>query len=354
MNEKSKTIKTIALITAIVLLFAGVISALVIALRNSNDNIGQNPTDSDVVQTENPVNFMALSLNEGFAVAAADNGQKTVTKKITATVLPTDAPDKSVDWAVTWCVPIDGENISDYLTVTPDSDGALTATITAYKGFENASAYVTATTRVGGYTASCIVVYEGAPESLTFVYNGSEISSSGSLTLTAGTTNQISLNLKNTLGAVGSKYGDYEITKIQGQGRFTMTKEYIVNGSVSSSEDIVFNLEEGSYSYTHEVSKDTQTLTITPDQFLTASVSDDVLTVKAIKSVSSYSNGYPRTGYRFTYKGTYTDPRSGGVADTCRWYILVKEKVSGKEALIHINIESTVSSVSLSDSILYI
>ncbi len=354
MNEtKTNKIKCIAIITAFVLLFVGVIAALAVAINSSKDEPNTEP-NGEIVQTEKPINFMALSMSESYAVATADSGQKTVTKKITGTVLPVDAPDKSVDWAVSWCVPIEGADVNDYLSVTPDSDGSLSATITAYKGFEGASAYVTATTRVGGFTASCMVIYEGAPESLSFVYNGQQVGASGNLTLTAGTTNEIKLNLTNTLGAVGSKYGNFEITKIQGQGRFTMTKEYIVNGSVSSSEEIVFNLEEGSYSYTNEVTKETQTLTITPDQFLTASVSGDVLTVKAIKSESSYTNGYPRTGYRFTYKGTYTDPRSGGVADNCRWYIVVKDTVSGKEALIHIDIESTVTNLSLSDSIIYI
>lgn len=76
--------------------------------------------------------------------------------------------------------------------------------------------------------------------------------------------------LFNTLGAVGSKFGDFEITAIRGQGRFVMTKEYIVNGSIASTEEIVFNLEEGSYTYTHEVTKEKETLTITPEKFLTA------------------------------------------------------------------------------------
>lgn len=356
-DNKQLNVKCIAIITVIALLVAALATTLAIIFTQdhsqSNGNfeasVPENPTFEG-----NEVNFVALSMGESYAVATAESGQATVSKKITATVLPTDAPDKSVDWDIKWCVPIEGADISDYLTVTPDSDGSLSATITAYKGFENASAYVTATTRIGGFSATCTVIYDGAPESLVFVHNGNEVSSISDLVLTAGTTNQISLNLKNTLNAVGSKYGDYEVVKIQGQGRFTLKKEYIVNGSVQSTEDVVFNLEEGKYTYTDEVSKETRTLTITSDQFLTASISGDVMTVNAIKSESSYSSGYPRTGYRFTYKGTYTDPRSGGVADNCRWYILVKEKASGKEALINIDIQSTVNSIALSESVISI
>ncbi len=354
-----ENIKWIAVFTAIVLLFVGVISSLAIEIKNKPveaNNIPQTDfsdiareTENDNVIAEN-VGFVSLKMSPSFASAVV-NGQQTVSKTITATVTPVDAPDKSVDWSIEWCTPIEGKDISEYLTITPESDGALTATITALKGFEGGSAYVTAKTRVGGFTATCLIMYDGAPESLYFTYNGNEITNTGTVNLTAGTTNEITLNLKNTLGAVGSKYGDYEIVKAQGQGRFTMTKEYIVNGSVSSTSEVVFNLEEGTYNYKDEVLGNELTLTISPEDFFTATISGNMLTVKAIKSESSYATPYPRTGYRFTYKGTYTDPRSGGVPDNCIWYVLVRDKVSGEESLLYIDIQSTVTSISLSDTV---
>lgn len=355
-NEKTNKIRWIAVFTAILLLFAGVISSLAIAIGNKPVEAKVADTIKSAVEpTETPVpdeNIapVALKMSKSFTTYAA-NGQQTVSKTITATVMPVDAPDKSVDWKLEWCTPIEGKDISEYLTLTPESDGALSATITALKGFEGGSAYVTATTRVGGFSATCTIVYDGKPESLSFIHNGKEITNTGTINLTAGTTNEITLNLKNTLGAVGSKYGDFEIVKVQGQGRFTMTKEYIVNGSVSSSEEIVFNLEEGVYKYKDEVLGNDLTLTITPETFFTASITDNKLTIKALKSESSYTNGYPRTGYRFTYKGTYTDPRSGGVPDNCMWYVVVRDKVSGEEALLDIDITSTVTNISLSDTI---
>ena len=355
-NEKTNKIKWIAVFTAIILLFAGVISSLVIT-------IGNKPVEAKVADdikaaiepTENPVSDeniapVALKMSKSFTTYAA-NGQQTVSKVITATVMPVDAPDKSVDWSIKWCTPIEGKDISEYLTLTPESDGSLTATITALKGFEGGSAYVTATTRVGGFTATCLIMYDGKPESLSFTHNGKEITNTGTVNLTAGTTNEITLNLKNTLGAVGSKYGDFEIVKVQGQGRFTLTKQYIINGSVSSTSEVVFNLEEGVYKYKDEVLGTDLTLTIKPEEFLTASVNGNKLMIKAIKSESSYATPYPRTGYRFTYKGTYTDPRAGGKPDNCIWYVLVRDKVSGEESLLHIDIQSTVTSISLSDTV---
>lgn len=355
-NEKINKIRWIAVFTAILLLFAGVISSLAIAIGNKP--VGAKivgGTKSAVEPTETPVSDdniapVALKMSKSFTTYAA-NGQQTVSKTITATVMPVDAPDKSVDWKLEWCTPIEGKDISEYLTLAPESDGALSATITALKGFEGGSAYVTATTRVGGFSATCTVIYDGKPESLSFIHNGKEITNTGTINLTAGTTNEITLNLKNTLGAVGSKYGDFEIVKVQGRGRFTMTKTYIINGSVSSTEEIVFNLEEGVYKYKDEVLGNDLSLTITPEDFFTASITDNKLTIKALKSESSYASPYPRTGYRFTYKGTYTDPRSGGVPDNCMWYVVVRDKVSGEEALLDIDITSTVTNISLSDTI---
>jgi len=356
--KNKENIKWIAVFTAIVLLFVGVISSLAIAIHNKPVEANDIPqtdfsdiareTENDNVIAEN-VGFVSLKMSPSFA-SAASNGEKTVSKKITATVMPSDAPDKSVDWSLKWCTPIEGKDVGEFLTLTPESDGALTATITALKGFEGGSAYVTVTTRVGGYSATCIVAYDGAPESLSFGFNGKEITSTGTVNLTAGTTNEITLNLKNTLNAIGSKYGDFEITHVKGQGRFTMTKEYIVNGSVRSTQEIVFNLAEGKYTHKNEVTGAEETLTITPEQFFTASVSGNKLTVKAIKSESSYVNGYPRTGYRFTYKGTYTDPRSGGVPENSVWYVVVKDKVSGTDALLYIDITSIVTSIALSET----
>lgn len=356
-KENNNKFRWIAVFTAIVLLFAGVISSLVIAIGNKPVGEVKKADISGNIDTETPdfdnAEFapVALKMSKEFTVHTAENGQQSISKTITATVMPVDAPDKSVDWSIEWCTPIEGKDISEYLTLTPESDGALTATITAYKGFEGGSAYVTAKTRVGGFTATCLIMYDGAPESLSFIYNGKEVTNTGTINLTAGTTNEITLNLKNTLGAVGSKYGDFEIVKVQGQGRFTLTKQYIVNGSVSSTSEVVFNLEEGTYKYKDEVLGNDLTLTIKPEDFFTASISGNKLTIKAIRSESSYSNGYPRTGYRFTYKGTYTDPRSGGVPDNCIWYILVRDKVSGEESLLHIDILSTVTGISLSDTV---
>ena len=58
---------------------------------------------------------------------------------LTATVEPVDAMDKSVDWSIAFVNPTSawasGKTVTDYVTVTPTEDGALTATVTNLQAF---------------------------------------------------------------------------------------------------------------------------------------------------------------------------------------------------------------------------
>lgn len=82
---------------------------------------------------------------------------------LTATITPASATDKSVDWTVSfvnasssWA---NGKNASDYINVTPTSDGALTATVLAKQAFGE-QIKITVTSRVNSEaTASCVVDY---------------------------------------------------------------------------------------------------------------------------------------------------------------------------------------------------
>ncbi len=61
-------------------------------------------------------------------------------QQITATVTPASAEYKTLDWSVAWESGTsgkfgNGKNVTDYVTVTPISDGALTATLTCKQAF---------------------------------------------------------------------------------------------------------------------------------------------------------------------------------------------------------------------------
>lgn len=82
---------------------------------------------------------------------------------LTATVYPEDAGNRAVDWLVefvnaasTWA---SGKVVTDYVTVTPTSDGSLTAGVVCKKGFgEQIRVRVTSRDNVAA-TAACTVDY---------------------------------------------------------------------------------------------------------------------------------------------------------------------------------------------------
>ena len=91
---------------------------------------------------------------------------------LTATIEPADAVNKTVDWTVAFVNPssawASGKTVADYVTVTPESDGALTATV------ENLGAFgeqikVTVTSRDNPEAfAECTVDYAKRIESASF------------------------------------------------------------------------------------------------------------------------------------------------------------------------------------------
>ena len=82
---------------------------------------------------------------------------------LTATVEPANAPDKAVDWSVAFVNPSSewatGKTVTDYVTVTPTSDGALTATIQCLQAFGEQVVVTVASRDNEGVTATCTVDY---------------------------------------------------------------------------------------------------------------------------------------------------------------------------------------------------
>lgn len=107
----------------------------------------------------------------GEAVTASDN---TVSQTITATVLPSDAPNKAVDWQIYWAddAALKNQPIGNYLTLTPESDGSTTATLTCKQSFRGSNAYVKVTTRVGSFYAVASVFYSGMPSEISIDATG--------------------------------------------------------------------------------------------------------------------------------------------------------------------------------------
>lgn len=96
---------------------------------------------------------------------------------VTATVTPSDAFNQELDWSVEWVNPssawASGKSVSDYVTVTPESDGANKATVSCLQAFGE-QIRVVATSRDNSDVSGKVTVdyrqrYVGTEASLSFV-----------------------------------------------------------------------------------------------------------------------------------------------------------------------------------------
>lgn len=165
--------KWIAVFTALILLFAGVISALAIAIGNKTVEVKTEGQDVSAATEDNPMVLLTMGNATIFRaapeVSKVDTPEQVyVSQTVTATITPSTVVDKYVTWSVAWAndAPLKDKNISDYIKVTDDSQGNLTATVNCYKSFKGSKAILTCTTRQGGKTGTVNIVYEGVPSSM--------------------------------------------------------------------------------------------------------------------------------------------------------------------------------------------
>lgn len=334
-NEKSNKIKWIAVITAFVIILAGVITSLAIAIQNKPVEVKANDTVSDVIEqpTENPSGnenhgIVSLSMSPSYAVAAA-NGQQTVSKTITATVLPATAKNTLVDWSVEWGNSQAG-TVTDYVTVTPASDGSTTATVTCKKSFTG-EIVVACTTREGGYIATCTVTFAGHPTDIALSGSVSEVS--GAYNLGIGTSYNFTTTATNPFNSVGSEFNEVSAT-VTGVGQIKVG--YMEHYNKSG----VDKWYDSSYS--------TIDLDSIKDSLISISYSDGKLTINTLKAIESYYKNSKKLDAGRTIG--YTDKFHSYVSD-CYFNITLTEAKSGltktikvvfdKSSVIGVKVSST-------------
>lgn len=365
-HARSDAVKWIISFSLIFVLLISMVGAWVVLLQKETplseseqafvtDGKG-NPMTADMVY---PMpSLMRISAMPLAEVNAAALATPTVEVQIEATVTPENATNQDVDYSVAWGegAQRSAEPVTDYLTVTQDTDGSKTATVTCKKAFGNDTIIITVTTRDGGFTATCTVVYEGVPNRIEFLHDGKEYISTSEIDVMAGTNDTIELRLMGELGEAGDKYGNFEIESVTMQGRFNVMRQAIVNGSVSYQEIVMINLEDPKF-YTYDIAtmEDDQLITIDVSEFISCSISGNILHVNALKSETAYKYPaqYPRTGTYVRYDSPYYDPRGGGNPDDCRFAVYIRDKASGVEGMIYIDIAATaVNGVSLSQNVM--
>ena len=144
---------------------------------------------------------------------------------LTATVLPEKASNKAVDWAVSFVNPSSawatGKTVTDYVTVTPTADGALTANVECLQAFGE-QIKVTVTSRNNAEaTATCLVDYAERVSgyTLTLSNGGVTISSSDPEYTVTGKS------------SVSISKGEY--TKTVGTIEENFTGTYVIRGNAS-------------------------------------------------------------------------------------------------------------------------
>ena len=347
-HARKDKIKWIAVFTAIVLLFVGVISSLVIAIGNKP--VEAKPDDSQTEANANATNdnpMVLLSMGRATVLAAPEIGSTVdttesayVSQTVTATITPTTVVDKYVTWSIAWAAdtPLKSSNISDYIKITDESQGNLTATVNCYKAFKGSKAVLTCTTRQGNKTATIDVVYEGVPSSMT-------INSPSGVTkynlgkdsvdlLYAGKTYSLNLALDNIFHDVGSNFNDFDVT-VKGVGTVQWA-DYVVNPRGTG-----FNIDYSNIP--------TMTLDSMKDKLVSATVENGVLKIEAKDSYFNYYDTFtPNATYGDAY-GTWSKHYYASVKDADGnnpyFLITVKHKTLGFSAQYKFFIGEEVSKV---------
>ena len=273
--------KWIAVFTALILLFAGVITYLAIAIGNKPVEVKTEGQDVSAAAEDNPMVMLTMGNATIFRaapeVSKVDTPEQVyVSQTVTATITPSTVVDKYVTWSVAWAndAPLKDKNISDYIKVTDDSQGNLTATVNCYKSFKGSKAILTCTTRQGGKTGTVNIVYEGVPSSMSITaptgvtkYNLGKDSVD---LLYVGKTYSLNLAMDNIFHSVGSNFNDFTVT-VTGVGSVTCGS-YSQSGrgaGWSSHSNIVdFN----------KIAK----------EFVTCSTSGNTLSINVTKSLYDY------------------------------------------------------------------
>lgn len=285
---------------------------------------------------------------------------QSVDVRIEAYVYPESAANKAVDFSVAWGnAPTHGsEQVSNYLTVTPDSDGSTMATVSCKKAFGDDTIVITVTTREGGYTATCTVSFTG-------IASGIEITSSTATKKSTsergeyyelGTSKTYTFDIGLT-NAFDEAAGNLSVTEIGGEGNM-----YFGNGSYNDG---------GYINFTDMVQKSIGEFA---DDFITsATISGNTLTVKTgSKILENYYSSYGPDEYFITdiYYDRYVvemndDWSIKDSSDTfrnqnaqsnaqnigsCYFYVTVKDSISGLTETVRLWLVSSVNGVALSQT----
>ena len=303
-----------------------------------------NPDPLHIEPEENP--FITVSVSP--VTVSVTNNKTTLKQTLTATIQPPTTENKEVDWTVAWADNTGTGEVTDYITVTPESDGSTIATVTCYQPFTG-DIVITVITRDGGYTARCLCNYVGKPTSLAIEPTGATMVSDSKWNIRvaevkSGNTYYFDLLPSNAFGSAGSGFVPEYTVSIQTHGSIdTHQKNYDSSGSVTGTVNGTVDLTVAdlmdTYGYCYAYFPKTGGL----HTFMDVRIEDGKLKIEAKEDPASYTwtTGNQLGKATCTFDG-YTDGKLPYVTVT------VTEKNTGLTQTIHIRTVSTVQGVSLS------
>lgn len=244
-HKRSDKVKWVVSFLLIFVLLAGLIGAWVLLLKPEKTAPEQEGGGTVITEGEgNGIKLMSVKISpENYAEYGISPLADTA-YQLTATIVPENATDKTVDWAIAWAVPPQhsggtigdedpgsvwamGKTVTDYVTVTPTSDGALTANVECLKDF-GAQVKVTVTSRDNSEVkANCLVDYTQKLQGVKATF--------GFTVLTDGMTK--SFDLSQSGQPIESWTFDYTTSA------YTIEDHYVTMVTLSFSEEGVSALE---------------------------------------------------------------------------------------------------------------
>lgn len=350
-QKRNKALSAIVAVLLAIVMCASVVLGVGFGVygKNTDDWFKKQDADQGQEQPEQPEqpsddsgenieNTARVSILSG-ATVASENGS--VSKTLTAVVLPDDAPNKAVDWSIAWA---DGdsrasENISDYITVTPASDGALTATVTCKKSFRGSVAYVKVVTREGKFEATSMITFDGIPSSLSVNTTGLSTGTDNDAFQYMVPTNGASLaiDLTNVFGDVGESYYNNLTFTTSASGKIKIQNYYSATGNSSW---------QGTES---EI-----TLESIKDSIFSAKIENKKLVITPHKTVESYYQsvqGGPSGAMTYGKFKSYVENSAGSAHVTPYFKVVVR--CGDLSKYFNFRIISSVSSVSVTHSITF-
>lgn len=292
------------------------------------------------------VRNLALMKSEPVVMTAATASSTYVSQTITAAITPSSVVDQYVTWSLAWKTgaALSNKNVTEYVQLTDDSQGSLTATVNAYKAFRGSDIILTCTTRQDNKSATCTITYDGVPSSLSIgkpsgvgSYN---LGSDSVDLLYAGKTYTSTISMDNIFHDVGTSYNNFSVT-VTGVGSYQYA-DY--NSSPRGAGYTIDDFD----------SIPTKSLNSVKDQMIAVSVSGNSLRIEAKKSYVGFYESYTVNETYGNPYGVYKNKHYKSVKDSDGndpyFLITVSHKTLGFSASYKVFIGEAVNSVSLSSA----